>query len=98
MTIYLGLEKGLTLRKVPGSPAAMGGGGVVLREYLEGKLMISYIKETIWLKCKVAGTQEGRGGYEVVLRDSPAAMGGEGVVLRGYPEDKLAINYIKGKI
>ena len=47
MTIYLGLEKGLTLSKGPGSPAAMGGDGVVLRGYLEGKLIISYIKETI---------------------------------------------------
>ena len=33
-----------------------------------------------------------------MLRDSPAAMGGEGIVLRGYLEVKLAINYIKGKI
>ena len=30
-----------------GSPAAMGEGGVVLREYLEGKLVINYIKKKI---------------------------------------------------
>ena len=45
ITIYFALEKILTLRKVPGSPAAMVGGGVVLRGYPEGKLIINYIKE-----------------------------------------------------
>ena len=28
-----------------GSPAAMGGGGAVLRGYREGKLVINYIKK-----------------------------------------------------
>ena len=97
MTIYLALEKGLPLRKVPGSRAAMGGDQAVLRRYLEDKLMISYIKEKVWLKYKVEGTQEGRGEHEIVLRDSPAAMGEGAVVLREYPEGKLAINYIKKK-
>ena len=41
MTFYFALENGLSLRKVPGTLAAMGKEGIVLRENLKGKQIIN---------------------------------------------------------